>query len=72
MSDFLGIKAGDKVLRQLGPGPPFMRLLVTAVDENFIYCGDWKFSRRNGAEIDEFLGWDERKSGSQLVAKEAT
>jgi hypothetical protein len=29
-----------------------------------IYCGDWKFNKINGAEIDEDLHWDENNTGS--------
>lgn len=50
------IKVGDKVRRLLGGVVP-MELTVTEVDEKFIHCGDWKFSREGGYEVDEELGW---------------
>lgn len=58
------IKPGDKVVRMLGGTIP-MQLKVSAVDE-YIHCGPWKFSKANGAEIDEELGWNEKQTGSFL------
>lgn len=55
------LKVGDVITRMLGGIP--MGLKVTAIDD-FIHCGPWKFSKRNGAEIDEELGWGEKMTGS--------
>ena len=56
---FEDIKPGDIVSRMFGGKP--MKLKVTAVDEQYIYCGPdqigWKFRRDNGAEVDEELDW---------------
>ena len=62
---FTTIEVGDIVLRLLGGSVP-MRLQVTEVTEDRIICGWWTFSRRNGAEIDEDLGWDEKMTGSYI------
>lgn len=62
-SNFEHIKPGDNVLRMIGGEVP-MKLVVSRVDDTFIYCGTpdgqnyWKFFRKNGAEVDEALGWD--------------
>lgn len=70
---FKAIKIGDLVTRMLAGSVP-MQLRVTEIDEDFIYCGPpdvgWKFSRRNGAEIDEEIGWDEQHTGSVLLSNE--
>ena len=63
--DFNSVKVGDKVSRYIG-NLPLMDLAVTAIDE-FIHCGPWKFSKKNGAEIDEDLGWNEENSGSYIT-----
>ena len=68
------IKKGDTITRMLGGELP-MELVVTEIDEEFIYCGPkdegWKFRRGNGAEVDEELGWDGIiKTGSILVEDE--
>ncbi len=57
------IAPGDRVTRIICGIP--MTLLVSSVDE-FIHCGPWKFSRRNGAEIDEDLDFNEKITGSFL------
>ncbi len=44
-----------------------MELQVTDIRGNYIYCGCYKFSAKNGAEIDEEIDWDENKSGAFLV-----
>lgn len=62
---FTDINVGDAVNRYVDE-TMLMKLKVTRIDEQYIYCGDWKFSRRNGAEIDEDLGWSESKTGSYL------
>ena len=64
MKTFSDIKVGDIVTRMLAGSVP-MELEVTAVDD-FIHCGPWKFSKKNGAEIDDDLGWDESTTGSFL------
>jgi hypothetical protein len=46
-----------------------MELNVTAVDDDYIHCGDWKFDKKTGVEIDEDLGWGPDASGSHLVPK---
>ena len=68
MKTFSDIKVGDIVTRMLAGSVP-MELQVTAVDE-FIHCGPWKFSRKNGAEIDEELEWDEKGTGSIIKIPE--
>jgi hypothetical protein len=62
------IKTGDRVVRMLAGTVP-MTLKVTDVTDDRIVCGAWAFSRANGAEIDEDLGWDENLTGSLLVEK---
>jgi len=57
------IQVGDTVTRLLAGEIP-MPLKVTGVTEDRIYCGPWEFSRKNGAEIDEEMGWDEQNTGS--------
>jgi hypothetical protein len=54
--DLRGVKVGDAVRRMLAGSLP-MDLKVTAVDDDFIHCGPWKFDRTTGAEVDEDLGW---------------
>jgi hypothetical protein len=66
---FEHIKVGDVVIRMLAGVIP-MKLTVTHLDHTFIYCGDWKFRRRNGAEVDEELGWDTHGTGSYLIPTE--
>ena len=77
---FEHVKEGDPVPRMLA-GRVSMEVKVLKVDDLHIYCecpiapGDidecYKFSRMNGAEIDERIGWDEEKTGSVLVEGEA-
>lgn len=65
--NFNDIKIGDIVTRFLGNKSDCkMNLKVTDLNETEIICGDWKFSRINGAEIDEELGWSELYTGSYL------
>jgi hypothetical protein len=72
---FRDINAGDTVTRLLGGSIP-MLLVVTRVDERFIYCGDegvgYKFDRESGFEVDEEIGWGPQfgLTGSFLVAGE--
>jgi len=65
---FDGIKPGDIVTRMLAGVVP-MQLEVSEVTDTQIICGDWKFSRLSGVEIDEELGWDSDHSGSYLKAE---
>lgn len=60
------IKVGDVVKRMLGGRVP-MELKVSEITDDLIVCGWWKFSRNNGAEIDEDLGWNEEKTGSVIT-----
>lgn len=65
--DFSQVKVGNHVERMLGGSIP-MKLLVIEVTDDLIVCGGgWQFSRRNGAEIDEDIGWNEHRSGSFLT-----
>jgi len=57
------VQVGDEVIRTVGDSLP-MAIKVTGVSKDRIYCGPWEFSRKNGAEIDEELGWDEFETGS--------
>ena len=67
MSDFLDVKPGDTVRRLLAGTVP-MSLQVSKVDEQFIYCGDWKFDRKHGYEVDEDLGWGiPRQNGEPMT-----
>lgn len=61
------LTVGSKVTRWLGGAVP-MPLTVSAVTEETITCAEWVFSRRNGAEIDEELGWGENETGSFIMA----
>ena len=65
------VKVGDEVTRIMG-GMIMMHLKVSEVTEKRIVCGPWEFSRENGMEIDEDLGWDENESGSWLLTQEST
>lgn len=65
VSPFASVKVGDKLTRVLGGKVP-MPVTVTAVTADRIVCGPWTFSRLNGAELDDFLGWTELTTGSQL------
>lgn len=55
---FEDVKAGDTVIRMLAGTIP-MKLIVSKVDDDLIYCGDhgWTFDRKTGAEVDDDLGW---------------
>lgn len=59
------VKVGDTVPRMCA-GQVMMNLTVSEVTEDRIICGPWVFSKRNGAEIDEDLDWDETHTGSYL------
>ena len=60
------VKVGDIVKRMLAGSLP-MPLKVTEVTDRHICCGDWKFRRDTGGEVDEYLEWDGlTKTGSYL------
>ncbi len=67
---FREVGVGDRVTRLVGGSIP-MVLVVTSVDDRFIYCGEegagWKFDRQSSAEVDEELGWGPGLTGSFLV-----
>lgn len=50
------MKVGDTVTRMLAGKVP-MHLRITEITDNLIVCGDWRFDRVTGAEIDEDLDW---------------
>lgn len=54
------VKPGDVVTRMLAGTIP-MKLNVTEVTDDIIYCGPqgigYVFDKKTGAEIDEDLGW---------------
>lgn len=62
------LKPGDTVQRMIA-GVLAMELRVTEVTDTQIICGPWTFSRRNGAEIDEDLDWNEQQTGSYIAVK---
>lgn len=76
---FEHIKVGDTVVRLLADKVP-MELVVVEVSEKLIHATipkranlerdpgfEWTFSRKNGAEIDLGIGWDEDMTGSFLI-----
>jgi hypothetical protein len=69
MNKFDTLKVGDVVTRMLAGVIP-MELKVTELKDDLIICGAWKFSKNNGAEIDEDLGWDEKHSGGYIKFKD--
>lgn len=73
-SPFRSVRPGDTVTRILGGGR--MQLVVTEVDERFIYCGrlgGWKFDLDTGFEVDEDIGWGPEfgVTGSFLLSPKA-
>ncbi|HYK95253.1 MAG TPA: hypothetical protein VE011_05205 [Candidatus Dormibacteraeota bacterium] len=70
---FRDVSVGDSVTRLLG-GSIAMALVVTSVDDSFIYCGEdgWKFDRDSGVEVDEEIGWGPQFgiTGSFLIHEE--
>jgi hypothetical protein len=66
---FDNVKEGDKVTRLLGGILP-MPLTVTSVTDTVINCGDYKFAKSNGAEIDDDLKWNTEVTGSYLKPTE--
>ena len=69
MSKFDTLKVGDIVTRMLGGKIP-LELKVTEITDDLIICGAWTFSKNNGAEIDEDLGWNEETTGSYIKFKD--
>ena len=59
------VQVGEIVERLMGGEVP-MQLKVTGVTRDRIFCGPYEFSRKNGAEIDDDLGWDEHATGSTI------
>ena len=62
-NDLTGVRVGDQVIRWLGGEVP-MELVVTEGSRERNKCGPWEFDQRNGAEIDEGLGWGVNGTGS--------
>lgn len=60
-------KLGDTVNRYLSTIPTPMKLVITQITEDRIICGDWKFDKTTGAELDEMLGWSAHYSGSYII-----
>lgn len=60
------LKVGDKVTRNMGG--VLMPLVVTAVTDELISCGDYDFDADCGIEVDDYLMWGPRwgQSGSYL------
>jgi hypothetical protein len=61
------LQPGDTVKRTCG-SVVSTELLVSEVDDEFVHCGPWKFSKRTSAEVNEELGWDEENTGSLISA----
>lgn len=59
------LEIGAEVVRMLCGTIP-MRLKITNIDDKYIYCGDWKFDKITGIEIDEELGWNNNGTGSYI------
>lgn len=57
-------KVGDVVTRYFAGAP--MELKISKITPEIIECGDWRFDRKTGAEIDEFLGWGPGMTGSYI------
>lgn len=58
-NSYRAMKVGDIVTQLLAGSIP-IKLIVTDVDDRFIYCGGpggWKFDRDAGYEVDEEIGW---------------
>ena len=51
------MQVGDTVTRYLNGDQKFMDLVITRITETEIVCGEWKFDRKTGAEIDDLLDW---------------
>jgi hypothetical protein len=43
-----------------------MKLKVTEITDKLIICGPWTFSKETGGEVDEYLGWDGKNTGSYI------
>jgi hypothetical protein len=74
---FSYLKPGDKVIRLMGGKVP-LDMYVVKIEDGLIHANDvrspiaddeplWKFDIRNGAEIDEHMGWTSEKTGSMLL-----
>ena len=59
------VRASDTVRRLIG-GQLAMYLKVTKVTDTEIHCGDWRFAKSTGGELDEDLGWTEHATGSVI------
>lgn len=66
MNPLLSIKIGDAVDRYISIIPKPMKLTVTAITDRLIVCGDWTFDKMTGGEVDEYLGWDGKYTGSYI------
>ena len=64
------VAVGETVFRFIGSLGTPMPIQVTAVTEDWIICGEWKFDKLTGAEIDEFLGWGCALTGSYILAND--
>ena len=62
------VVVGDTVFRFIGGSATLMSIRVTAVTDELILCGEWRFDKRTGAEIDELLGWGPALTGSYILA----
>jgi len=74
------LKPGDELTRIMG-GIRIPAVVVRVDEYIHINATDrplpsdavlWKFSRMNGAEVDEDLGWNEKQTGSVIVPKGST
>lgn len=65
------VKAHQLVTRVMG-SVVRMELMVSKIDDEFIHCGPWKFSKETGAEIDADLGWDAFNTGATLQPSKRT
>lgn len=61
---FLDLKVGDVVTRFMSRLTT--RIEVTRVQDSVIECGTSRFSRKNGAELDDDLGWDDVCTGAYI------
>lgn len=62
------VEVGDTVVRLMG-GSVEMPLVVSKVDDQFVYCGDYTFEREHGCEYDPDLQWGSpwRATGSIIT-----
>lgn len=66
---FQSRSVGDLVRVQTSPIMS-TELLVTEMTPEFIVCGDRKFSKNTGAEVDERRNWTETRTGAYLTPNE--